>query len=476
MSKRPLYMKDRRHSWIWLVLLLIGGIYALCAYRAHAPLQMLVENSELKGHSFSGQVEEITASASGLKAYFMMGAETPLVSMSFIFDKAGSAYDEEGKEGLAKMAAATLTAGAGKQSAEALADESGIKGIKISFSVDKDTLSGNLTMPAKFLEDGGEMLHRVLTAPRFEGKYVDNARAAFLKLLESEKENPSQELALAFQKLVYGTHPYGRNPKGTKTSLEALSRSDLQSFVKKHLGQSNLFVGISGNLTKEQAETLVDTVFGGLPKEAEILEIEVPVLNLTKPALTIDRTVGQNITAYATKGTCRKCDDFYPLYIANYLFGGAGLTSRVNQSLREKEGLTYGGYSSLVLNDKANLLTAGFSATPDKYAQAEKLFADEWQKAAKGFSEEELQQAKNYLTASYNLRFASTAGIAEMLAYMQKYDLGLDFLIKRNSYVEGVTLKQLNETAYTYFSQPLLQAKTGLFNKEKTNVRIKQEN
>ena len=328
MSKRPLYMKDRRHSWIFLVLLLVGGIYALYAYRAHAPLQMLVENSELKGRSFSGRVEEITAPVSGLKAYFMQGRETPLISMSFIFDKVGSAYDETGKEGLAKVAAATLTAGAGKQSAEALADESGIKGIKISFSADKDTLSGSLTMPAVFLEDGGEMLHRVLTAPKFEGKYVDNARAAFLKLLESEKENPSQELALAFQKLVYGTHPYGRNSKGTKASLASLSRADLDAFVKNHLAHSNLFVGISGNLTKEQAETLIDTVFGGLPKEAETIELKTPVLNLTKPVLTIDRAVGQNITAYAAKGTCRKCDDFYPLYIANYLFGGTGLDLR----------------------------------------------------------------------------------------------------------------------------------------------------
>ena len=91
MSKRPLYMKDRRHSWIWLVLLLIGGIYALCAYRAHAPLQMLVENSELKGRSFSGQVEEITASASGLKAYFMMGAETPLVPRRWLTRAASKA-------------------------------------------------------------------------------------------------------------------------------------------------------------------------------------------------------------------------------------------------------------------------------------------------------------------------------------------------------------------------------------------------
>ena len=83
-----------------------------------------------------------------------------------------------------------------------------------------------------------------------------------------------------------------------------------------------------------------------------------------------------------------------------------------------------------------------------------------------GFTEEELRAAKDYLTASYNLRFASIAGISDMLAYMQKYDLGLDFLQKRNGYVEGVTAEQLNRAAKQYFNNNLLQAGIGFFGKE----------
>ena len=50
-----------------------------------------------------------------------------------------------------------------------------------------------------------------------------------------------------------------------------------------------------------------------------------------------------------------------------------------------------------------------------------------------------------------------------MLAYMQRYDLGLDFLQKRNQYVENVTLKQLNQVAMEYFTEELLQAEIGSF-------------
>ena len=118
----------------------------------------------------------------------------------------------------------------------------------------------------------------------------------------------------------------------------------------------------------------------------------------------------------------------------------------------------------MTIGDKSNLILAGFSSSKDKYDEAKKIFLQEWQKVReKGFDEAELQAAKDYLTASYNLRFASTIQIADMLAYMQKYDLGSDFLQKRNTYVESVTKEELNQAAGKYFNNNLLQAEIGNF-------------
>ena len=54
-----------------------------------------------------------------------------------------------------------------------------------------------------------------------------------------------------------------------------------------------------------------------------------------------------------------------------------------------------------------------------------------------------------------------------MLVYMQRNNLGLDFLEKRNYYVESVTVEQLNEVAKKYFVEQRLQAVIGSFDKEK---------
>lgn len=468
MGRRPVYLKNKSGAY-WLMTVLFGFLlWLLYSSANNFSLDDLVEKSELKGRSFQGKAEELTASQSGLRAYFMQEESNPLVAVSFIFDGRGSAYDGEGNEGLANLAAMTMLAGAGFMDAETLREELSSKGIKIAFSADKDNFSGQMLLPKAQLVQGSSYLRDILSRPQFSKVYVERVKAQVLKALETEKESPATELSLAFNKFIYGDHPYGRNPLGTEDAVMRVNGKLLKDFVRSKLGKNGLYIGIAGDLTRDEAVNLVDEIFGNLPAETDIADIGMPNIDWNRPKLVIERNSGQNMAAFAVKGTCRKCPDFYPLYLANYLFGGAGLNSKLNQKIREQEGLTYGGYSAVVLNDKSDLLTAGFSATQDKFAKAVALFAAEWHKIAEnGFSREELQKAKNYLTASYNLRFSSISGIADILAYMQKYNLGLDFLQKRNGYVEAVTLPQLNKAAKAYFTDKMLQAEMGNFGGEK---------
>lgn len=465
MSKRPAYLKNKRGSyWVISALLavLIWGIYGYSS--SEIELQQLVNKSELYGRTFQGKVEEIYLPKDEISTYFMEEDTTPLVAVSFIFDKAGTAYDKKDKQGLATMAAATLEYGVKTISADDLRDKMALNGIKINFNAEKDVFTGLMTAPKQNIEQAAELLHLILTEPEFERKYVENTRAQMLQALAVEKENPLKELTIEFNEKIYGDYPYAYNPLGKQETILNINRNDLQSFVKDRLAKDNLFVGVAGNITGQETAALVEKIFGDLPKGNMLKELETPQINWQQEILKIERKDGQNAFVFAAPSTCRKCEDFYPLYIANYLFGGAGLNSRINQKIREEEGLTYGGYSVLTINDKDNLMMGSFSATKDKYKRAKMMFWEEWQKVAEnGFSAEELQKAKDYLTASYNLRFASTGQIAEMLAYMQKYDLGIDFLQKRNSYVENVSLQQLNAAAKKYFGGKMLQAEIGIF-------------
>ena len=122
----------------------------------------------------------------------------------------------------------------------------------------------------------------------------------------------------------------------------------------------------------------------------------------------------------------------------------------------------------MILTDKANLLTVGFSTTNENFNKAVDMFKNEWKNYAQnGFSKEDVDFAKDYLIASYNLRFASILGIADILVMQQKMDLGLDFLSKRNEYVKNVSVEDVNKAAKKYFTDKLLQAQIGIFESSK---------
>lgn len=471
MSKKPMYLKRKASSKL-LVLVIVLAVLAVFHLvvlhllsqneKEKVVEQELVQEEVIPQSEFKGKVEEIIAPKSQIKAYYMQ-QKSNLVAVSFIFDEAGYAYAPRGKEGLMQIAATTLKEGAGWWTAKELRNLLGSKGIRIGFVAERDVFSGSMTFPKEQMAEALKFLREIFRNPHFEEKYVDSARDKNIKLLQVEKEDPQTELALAFEEAIYGDFAYARNPLGKVEDLQRINRRDLLKFVRDYLGKNKIYVGISGNVTRQEAEDLIDFLFKSLPDVAD-KDIGLPNINWQQQKLQIKREQEQDIVMYASKGTCRKCGDFYPLYIANYIFGGAGLSSRANQALREKEGLTYGVYSTLELGDKSDIITAAFSSAKGKTKRAEELFAQEWQKVSEsGFSEDELRQAKDYLLASFNLRFISIAGIADMLVYMQKYDLGSDFLQKRNQMVEDVSLQQLNEVARKYFTNKLLQAEIGNF-------------
>ena len=304
----------------------------------------------------------------------------------------------------------------------------------------------------------------MLVYPRFADADINPVKQQMISALLRQKENPNQVLQLEFNKELFGKHPYARNPLGNKNDILMINREKLQNFVKDNLIIKNLLVGVAGDVNREEAEQLLDIMFENVAQSGRLNFVRDADLSFDGRIRQIDKKIGQNITLRALQGVGRKHEDFYPLYVANYILGGAGLNSRLSQKIREENGLTYGVYSYLLLDDKAPLIVAGFASTADKYNEAEKIFENEWKIFAQnGVSQKELQQAKNYLTASNNLRFASIENVSAMLAAMQKYNLGLDFLQKRNDYINQIDLDDVNQVIKKYFTTQMVGVRIGSF-------------
>ncbi len=460
----------RRHVlryWVIVAALLLGSVYFLKSefpYSEQNKWKNLVEQSTLKNVRFDAKVSEVSGVRSGVSAYLMTDKENPIVSINFLFKNAGYAGDDAREQGIAVMTAVLLGEGAGSYAGSALKEELENRGIRISFAAGKDDFTGSLLTTKENLQKAAEFLNLMLTKPRFEKKDIARVQKQMVNALLRQQENPNQVLALEFNKELFGRHPYAQNPLGKEADILAADDKKLRRFVHRNLITGNLLVGIAGDIDSAEASALLDKMFAGLPRKGSVNFVRPADIDFNGRVRQINRNTGQNVTLKAVRGVARTDADFYPLFVANHILGGAGLTSRLSQKIREEKGLTYGVYTYLQVDDKAPLIVAGFSSTEDKYAEAEKLFVQEWSAFGQnGVSEEELDKAKDYLLASHNLRFASIENVAAMLTAMQKYNLGLDFLQKRNDYIRALTLEEVNRVARKYFVPQMVSARIGTF-------------
>lgn len=456
MRHRTYYHRSLFGAWFkWLCFIVIAGavFYACRQYKTHQTFdaEKIVADSVLKSKTFNKLPEEIV-SDSGVKFWLLEDNTNPIISISFMFKHAGRAYDAAGKSGTALLASDLLNYGGGKFSRADFQEKQELHGINMSFDAGLENLSVQLVTPSADLQTAAELVHEVLHAPHFSESDLKLSREALLKALKIQKENPEKELAVAFSKELFGNHPYAANPLGNADDIASITSADLKQYAGNNFAKDNLLIGIAGDISADTAKSILDFIFADLPEKASQSEVSAPDINLCPQTGNIKRNSAQIISNFAIRGAARLDKDFYPLYIANCIFGGSGLTSRLSVSAREKEGLTYGIYTYLSPEVKAPLVLGQFSATPENYALMQKIMHKEWKKfAKKGVTSAELEAARNYLLASYNLRFASTDGISDMLVSMQYYGLGRNFLQKRNDYIRAVTLDEVNAAAAKYF-------------------------
>ncbi|MEO0918145.1 MAG: pitrilysin family protein, partial [Pseudomonadota bacterium] len=211
--------------------------------------------------------------------------------------------------------------------------------------------------------------------------------------------------------------------------------------------RDRVYVGAAGDISGEELATVLDDLLGDLPTGGAPMPAEADV-SLAGGVTVEFLDVPQSVALFGHTGIDRDDPDFFPAFVANEVFGGGGLTSRLSLEVREERGLTYSIGSYLVNWDLSDMVLGQFATANQNVAEAIDVVLDEWSKvAAEGVTQEELDAAKTYLTGAYPLRFDSNASIAKILVGMQMDDLPIDYVETRNGKVEAVTLEDVRRVA-----------------------------
>ncbi|MEM6384862.1 MAG: pitrilysin family protein [Pseudomonadota bacterium] len=383
-------------------------------------------------------IEEVTTPG-GITAWLVEEDSVPFAALELRF-LGGGALDRDGKRGAINLMTATLEEGAGDLDAQGFAIARDELAASFSFDVNRDSL----TVSARFLTENRDeamaLLKLALTEPRFDDAAIERVREQILSGLRSDQNDPNTIAGQTLNALIYGDHPYATSLDGTLESVAALTRDDVVNAYGDVIVKDRVFVGATGDISAAELSTLLDELLGDLPSGGPPLPTTIDVA--TTGGITVETlNVPQSVALFGHSGIPRDDPDFFAAFVANEVFGGSGLSSRLSQEVREERGLTYGIGSYMVNFDHAHLMLGQFATSNDRVAEAIEVVLDEWGKiAADGVTEEELETAKTYLTGAYPLRFDSNAAIARILVGMQLDGLPIDYIETRNGKVEAVTL------------------------------------
>ncbi|AUH35330.1 peptidase M16 [Paracoccus tegillarcae] len=390
-------------------------------------------------------IQQVT-SPGGIEAWLVEDHSIPFIAMTLEFE-GGASLDAPDKRGAVNLMTSTIEEGAGKMRAEEFAATLETLGASTSFNAGNDEVTISFRALSENLDASADLLAMALAQPRFDDDAIERVRAQVQAVIRSGDSDPQTIAAKELARQAWGDHPYGSSLNGTAQSVGKLTRQDLVSAKNRVLARDRVHIGVAGDITPEELEPLLDKILGGLPETGTAPLPEAVDLQLTGGLTVVDWDSPQTIIAFAGPGLPLEDPDYFAATVTNHIMGGGGFSSRMMDEIREKRGLTYGVRTGLATGLYGQTWTGGMASANDKVAEGVDLIRQEWARMAEGVTEQELNDAKTYLTGEYSLRFDGNRAIASILAGMQLIGLPADYVNTRNDQVEAVTAEHVQRVA-----------------------------
>jgi len=392
------------------------------------------------------KIQSVT-SPGGITAWLVEEHGLPLVTMQFAF-MGGSSQDPEGKQGVANFMSSMLDEGAGDIKSEQFQEREEELATKISFYASRDSFSGTFQALSENRDASADLLALALTKPRFDADAAERMRRQLLATVQFESKDPEKVAEKTWYETAYPGHPYGRPISGTAESVTAVTPADLEAYRSRMFARDNLKIAVVGDIDATALGALLDKVFGGLPAKAKAFPVEAvdPKAGPVQTQVAMD--IPQSVAMFGQVGLARKDPDFVPAYILNYIIGGGSFSSRLMEEVREKRGLCYSVYSYINPFQRSSVYVGGVATKTDAMDKSLEVIRGVFTKMQEeGPTEQELAEAKQYLTGSYALNFTSSKAISGQLLGLQMQDMPIDYVDTRNAKIDAVTIDDIRRVA-----------------------------
>ena len=405
--------------------------------------------------STQGQAADIvptrSVTANGMTVLFLEQHFLPTVEIHALV-KVGSAQDPPDKAGLANLTASLLDEGTQTRTSRQIAEQIDFVGGSLEAHAAEDFTTVSARVLKKDADLGFTLLADVLQHPAFHKQEFERVRTQILGEILSDDDDPGNVAMKAFHQLIFHGHPYSWPAHGVEDTLNKITVADVQQFHAREYLPNQTILVIVGDLTQEQAVTLVQTHFGSWKKGTPSpYQLKKPTPIDRKMVQLIEKDLTQSTIVLGHTGISRTNPDYYAVTVMNYILGAGGFSSRLMDSIRDKQGLAYGIMSQF----DSRLLPGAFFISLQTRTEVTNQAISGVLTEIKGIrdapvTDQELNEAKSFIVGSFPLRVDSSAKLANVLAQVEFYNLGLDYFTTYPKAIEKVTKEEVLRVAKQY--------------------------
>ncbi len=395
-----------------------------------------------------------TTLPNGLRVLGTTDRTAPVVTMSLTQD-GGQQLVPVQQAGLASLTAAMLNESSKKYSAEAFDNQLDLLGATVEVQAHRETFTAEATTLSRNLAPTVALLAERLLHPRFDTTEFRKAHRRALAGLADRYADPSAVADQVFRRAIYGAdHPFGQPIDGLPTTLSNLKLADVRAFHQRQITPRGATLTVVGDVTQAQFLAALGELKTWKGNALTLPKLPAPVPPRTQPTVYVaeraaapqtEIRLGNVATAFDATGR------HFRSTLVNVPVVGA-FSSRLNHSLREDHGWTYGiggGFTESRGNGTFRLhasikAASAIAAVNEVLQQLDSV-------KQKGLTDDEVTFMRRFVGQTEALRYASASAKLHLLNLIARYNLPVDFPAQQQAIVQSITRAELNKVAADVF-------------------------
>ncbi|MCS6875097.1 MAG: insulinase family protein [Pyrinomonadaceae bacterium] len=390
----------------------------------------------------------------GLRVAVIEKRGVPLVSLCLVV-RGGASMESSEKAGLARMTAELLTRGTTTRTAEQIAEEVEFLGGELSSWADWNASYLLLEISSDKLDRAMPVFSDVVLNPSFRQKEIEILRSQLQDSLSYNLKQPGFLASYVASVFAYGEHPVG----GTPESLKSITRQDIVSFYKSSFLPQNSVLVISGDISYVKATTLAKRFFDRWSSRKTLEKSEKTISHDARGGennfLIVDLPGSGQAAVFYAKGVGverKQQDKFFEAQVANSVLGG-GYSSRLNQEIRIKRGLSYGAGSSFAWRaNRANFAARAQTKNESAAEVAELILSEIKRLSTEDVPEDEVKPRKAALIGNFARQIETNQGLARYFAELHALQVEPQQIQSFVQSVESVKQADLKKFASVYLN------------------------